>query len=79
MYAVLELEIKLNYDEGYKYIDPKIELGKDFEDCVNKIQQKKEETIKNGYFDIVIVDRKNFVILYNGGTVYKQYNIMEVK
>lgn len=82
MFVVLELEIKLNfgiYTGDIEYVNPNVEEYDNYEDCIKRVQQKKEETIKRGYFDKVKRDDPNYVILHNGGGAYMEYRIAKLE
>lgn len=85
MFVVLELEIRLNllnvtyYTGDIEFIEHNVEEYDNYEDCVKRIQQKKEETIKRGYFDKVKQDEPNCVILHNGSKgAYIEYRIVRI-
>ena len=79
MYVIVESEIKLNYEGGLEYIDTNVIACSSREEGIATIEQKKNETLKRGYFTKVVSETSNSVTLYNGGTAYMVYRLHEVR
>lgn len=79
MYIVLESEIKINYDGELEYAQNEIiraygtleEANEAMTDIANK-------TLARGYFNKIIYKSDTCIKLHNGGTAYKQYEIMQI-
>lgn len=78
MYLVLEIELKLNYDNGIEYMCHHVrDKSATYEGAIEQMNQRANGTLENGYFDKVISKSASSITLHNGGTAYKRYCVVD--
>lgn len=77
MYVVLELEHRV-WNGELEYVNSRVFKCNSLEDGLTIIQQKKEETLKRGYFTEITYETPKTVTFHNGST-HKRYVLEEVE